>query len=269
MLTRTGMSVAEAGEYVVVVTSPMGEVTSRKVKVEVYPAPGITVQPVARRIVRGQTTSLTVTATGEGLSYQWRRGSLPVQGATSRTLSFPNAQGTDSGDYSVVVSNGAGSVTSEVVRLTVVVPPIMTMTSLPAAIVGQPYSVPLTGAREPTRFVMTGLPRGLAVAKSGMELVGRAQQAGIFPLRVQGSNAAGTSAAVVALVRSYQNRWRRRWGGEGKHGVLVKAIYMRLDNGCSDWCVGLGSNEISVKCSCIRNQPLSSVRTGGLKVFGN
>jgi DNA-binding beta-propeller fold protein YncE len=219
VLTRTGMSVAEAGEYVVVVTSPMGEVTSRKVKVEVYPAPGITVQPVARRIVRGQTTSLSVTATGEGLSYQWRRGSLPVQGATSRTLSFPNAQGTDSGDYSVVVSNGAGSVTSEVVRLTVVVPPIMTMTSLPAAIVGQPYSVPLTGAREPTRFVMTGLPRGLAVAKSGMELVGRAQQAGIFPLRVQGSNAAGTSAAVTMFLEVK----RFPQGAEGVYeGVLPR-----------------------------------------------
>ncbi len=200
VLTRTGMSLEEAGNYVVVVTSPMGVATSRTAEVEVYPAPGITVQPVARRIVRGQTTSLTVTATGEGLSYQWRRGSLAVQGATSRTLSFPNAQGTDSGDYSVVVSNGAGSLTSEVVRLTVTVPPIMTMTSLPAAIVGQSYSVPLTGAQEPTRFVISGLPKGLGVAKSGMELAGRAQQAGIFPLRVQGSNAAGTSTAVTIFL---------------------------------------------------------------------
>lgn len=219
VLTRTGMSLGEAGEYVVVVTSPMGGATSRTAEVEVYPAPGITVQPLARRIVRGQTTSLTVTATGEGLSYQWRRGSLPVQGATSRTLSFPNAQGTDSGDYSVVVSNGAGSVTSEVVRLTVVVPPIMTMTSLPAAIVGQPYSVSLTGAREPTRFVMTGLPRGLAVAKSGMELAGRAQQSGIFPLRVQGSNTAGTSAAVTIFLEVK----RFPQGAEGVYeGVLPR-----------------------------------------------
>jgi hydroxypyruvate reductase len=58
------MSLEEAGNYVVVVTSPMGVATSRTAEVEVYPAPGITVQPVARRIVRGQTTSLTVTATG-------------------------------------------------------------------------------------------------------------------------------------------------------------------------------------------------------------
>jgi hypothetical protein len=91
-------------------------------------------------------------------------------------------------------------VTSEVVKLTVVVPPIMTMTSLPAAIVGQSYSVPLTGAQEPTRFVISGLPRGLAVAKNGMELAGRAQQAGIFQLRVQGSNSAGTSAAVTVFM---------------------------------------------------------------------
>lgn len=219
VLTRRGVSLAEAGDYEVVVTNSMGAVTSRKVEVQVYPAPAITVQPVSRRIIRGQTTWLGVTATGEGLSYQWRRGSLAVQGATGRTLSFPNAQGTDSGDYSVVVSNGAGSVTSEVVRLTVVVPPIMTMTSLPAAIVGQLYQVPLTGAQEPTKFVISGLPKGLAVAKSGMELAGRALQSGIFPLKVQGSNAAGTSAAVTIFLEVK----RFPQGAEGVYeGVLPR-----------------------------------------------
>ena len=200
VLNVESMTAALAGEYEVMVTSAMGQVSSRRALVEVYPAPQITVQPVGRRINRGQSTSLSVTASGQGLSYQWMRGNLSVQGATERTLAFPGAQGTDSGVYSVVVSNGAGSVRSEAVELTVVVPPVMTQSSLPAAIVGQAYTAPLTAANGPTRFQVTGLPKGLAVAATGLEITGRAAKAGIYPLRISASNSAGGSAAVTVFL---------------------------------------------------------------------
>ena len=75
------------------------------------------------------TAFFTVTASGTApLSYQWRfngtnlvNGSQ-VSGSTSPTLSILNAQPTNAGSYSVVVTNAAGSVTSAVAVLSVIVP---------------------------------------------------------------------------------------------------------------------------------------------------
>jgi hypothetical protein len=63
-----------------------------------------------------------VTASGdEPLSYQWRRDGLEVAGATEATLSLVEARLSDAGTYSVVVSNPAGSVTSDPAEVTVLV----------------------------------------------------------------------------------------------------------------------------------------------------
>lgn len=199
LLSRSAASVDHAGDYKVVVTNGNGTKTSRTAKVEVYPVPVITAQPIARKVNQGQSTSLSVTATGAGVSYQWMRGGQPVQGARDRILSFPSAQGLDAGNYSVVVSNGAGSVTSEVVTLTVVLPPTVMMTSLPAAIVGQIYTAPLTGTQEPTRFSVTGLPKGMKLSADNLHLSGKAAVSGIFLVKVIAFNSAGSSGAAVTL----------------------------------------------------------------------
>ncbi len=89
-------------------------------------APNILTQPANQTVNSGQTATLTVAATGiPAPNYQWLRSGTNVSGATSATLSIPNAQVSDSGTYSVLVSNGAGSVTSIAVTLTVN-PPINT-----------------------------------------------------------------------------------------------------------------------------------------------
>jgi len=46
------------------------------------------------------------------LSYQWRFNSTNIIGATNDSYSLANVQLTNGGDYSVVVSNTAGTVTS-------------------------------------------------------------------------------------------------------------------------------------------------------------
>jgi DNA-binding beta-propeller fold protein YncE len=199
VFSRAVVSADDAGDYKVVVTNGNGTATSRTAKVEVYPVPVITVQPVPRKVNQGQSTSLSVTATGTGIKYQWMRGGLPVQGAEDRTLNFPSAQGVDAGNYSVVVSNGAGSETSGVVALTVVLPPSVTMTNLPAAIVGQNYTAPLIGTQEPTRFSVTGLPKGLKLSGDNLHLSGKAAVSGIFLLKIIAFNYAGSSGTAVTV----------------------------------------------------------------------
>lgn len=58
----------------------------------------------------GQTVTLTATADGtQPFSYQWQKDGAPIAGATASTLTKANLQLADTGTYSVVISNSAGS----------------------------------------------------------------------------------------------------------------------------------------------------------------
>lgn len=83
------------------------------------PAPVITVQPVsANACTSGASASFTVTATGNDLTYQWRKNGVNISGATAATYTISNTNTTHAGAYSVVVSNLGGSTTSQTVYLT-------------------------------------------------------------------------------------------------------------------------------------------------------
>jgi hypothetical protein len=65
-----------------------------------------------------EIVELSVYAEGEGLSYQWLKDGLAIVGATARGYVIPDATlTTTAGNYSVRVSNAAGSVTSAAARL--------------------------------------------------------------------------------------------------------------------------------------------------------
>jgi hypothetical protein len=91
--------------------------------------PTISVQPVSKTLYQGQNTSFVVSALGTGpLKYQWRTNGVPlpnggnVSGATNTTLTITNVGALNAGNYDVVITNRAGSVTSSVATLNVVVP---------------------------------------------------------------------------------------------------------------------------------------------------
>ncbi len=84
--------------------------------------PSITVRPLSRAAVVGESVTFTVTAAGAAtLSYQWRRNGTPISGATGSTLALPAVALTDRGWYQVAVTNAAGSATS-VLHLSVAPP---------------------------------------------------------------------------------------------------------------------------------------------------
>jgi uncharacterized delta-60 repeat protein len=89
----------------------------------------IITQPASRTNVVGTAATFTVNASGTPvLRYQWYRQGMPltdsaqVSGATTTTLTLKHAQFRDAGAYTVVVSNDAGSITSEPALLRVIVP---------------------------------------------------------------------------------------------------------------------------------------------------
>ena len=102
-------------------------------------SPSIVSQPKAVTVTAGQAAVFQVTATGTApLGYQWQRNGVNVPGATTATLTINNAQAANAGDYRVVVSNGAGNVTSTIAKLTV--NPLVAAPS----IVSQPQAVTVT-----------------------------------------------------------------------------------------------------------------------------
>jgi glucose/arabinose dehydrogenase len=83
-------------------------------------APSIVQQPSPLTVSVGQPASFTVIASGTApLTYQWKKDNTDIQFATGATYSILETQLTDAGSYKVVVTNSAGSITSNAVALTV------------------------------------------------------------------------------------------------------------------------------------------------------
>ena len=126
---------ANAGTYTVTVTNSGGSVTSQGAVLSVLPAsaPVITTQPASQTIAGTNSfQSLSVNATGTNpLSYQWYKDGTALSGATSAAYAVPGTAVSQSGSYTVVVSNSAGSVTSTAAGVTVPAPQPPTITTGP------------------------------------------------------------------------------------------------------------------------------------------
>ena len=122
----------------VVVSNSAGSVTSSAATLTVTSsasAPTISTQPANQTVTVGQTATFSVTANGATpLSYQWRKNTANISGATSPTYTTPATVASDNGaKFDVVVSNSVGSTTSNAATLTVSAVPIApSITTQPA-----------------------------------------------------------------------------------------------------------------------------------------
>jgi len=109
------------GNYSVIVTNLFGSVTSSNAVLLLTNAPpAITTQPQNQSVLAGQTATFSVAATGTPpLNYQWFFCGTNIAGATANPFTLANVQLTNAGNYSVVITNIAGSVTSSAASLTV------------------------------------------------------------------------------------------------------------------------------------------------------
>ena len=122
-------------------------------------APNIIGQPTNETVAAGADATFTVSATGiqttnaaDGsasliipLSYQWLKNGVALTDATNSSVTITNVERSDIANYSVVVTNLSGSLTSSVVTLTV--------TGLTMGFVGEN-----TGANGSLNLSFAGLP---------------------------------------------------------------------------------------------------------------
>ena len=106
------------------------------IPVPVAVPPSVTLQPVNMSVTEGQAASFSVAASGDApLAYQWQRNGADIVGATATNYAIAATALADSGvAFRAVVSNAAGTATSNAATLTVVMSvPVLTVTLQPAA----------------------------------------------------------------------------------------------------------------------------------------
>ncbi len=118
-LTLSNVLGGDAGGYSVLISNAFGSVTSQVATLTVID-PVILVQPVNQNRRLGQSAMFSMSAAGTApLRYQWWKDSVVLAQGTGSSLTLTNLQEADAGNYTAVVSNRYGSVTSAVAVLTV------------------------------------------------------------------------------------------------------------------------------------------------------
>ncbi len=205
--------------YTVVVSNAAGSATSNAamLTVNTVVAPAIGTEPAAISVTAGSPATFTVVASGSNpLTYQWRRNGIDLAGATSASLTVTAAAGDNGVLYTVVVSNAAGSATSNGATLTVntvVAPAIGTEPAAASVAAGGPatFTVVASGS-DPLAYQWRRNANDIAGATGASYTLAAAAPAdngAVFSVRV--SNAGGevlsadaaltvTAAAVAPVI---------------------------------------------------------------------
>ncbi|SFE98988.1 PQQ-dependent sugar dehydrogenase [Spirosoma endophyticum] len=114
--------------------------------------PVIAVQPTSKTVSVGQSVTFTTVASGNPTpTYQWQRNGVSISGATSVSYTVASPVLADNGaTFRVVVSNAAGSATSNEVTLTVIT------NQLPVATISTPATGTKYAAGDVISFSGTG-----------------------------------------------------------------------------------------------------------------
>ena len=158
-------------------------------------APSITAQPASASVVAGSTASFSVTASGTApLSYQWREGGTNISGATSASYTTPATSSDNNGEqFSVVVTNSAGSVTSSNATLTV------TTAAVAPNITTQPANATVTAGQTATFSVTASgtAPLSYQWRRNGTSISGATSASYTTPAATSGDNGALFSVVVT------------------------------------------------------------------------
>jgi hypothetical protein len=157
-------------------------------------APVITVQPsLSTSLSSGSQLQLAATATSSSaLSYQWSKDGVDILGATASTFSVAHALASDSGEYTVRVSNSGGSVTSAVVHVAIPVAQLGVFSKTPSsqtALIGD--SVTLSSWATVASGLMT-----FQWQKDGIDIPG-ATSSQLFIQITSGSDQGGYTVSVT------------------------------------------------------------------------
>lgn len=114
-LELPNITLADAGDYAVVVGNGIGSVPSNTFTVTALaPRPIITTPPPSQMLLVGDALALNVTAVGKPtLKYQWKKNNASISRATSDTYGVAAVTTANAGAYACMVSNSFGTALSD------------------------------------------------------------------------------------------------------------------------------------------------------------
>lgn len=129
------MQPVHVGNYSVLVSDASDSVSSALASLNLL-APYITAQPTNLVVKVSSNATFSVTASGAPpLFYQWQLNGANLANQTTATLLVANTQAAQLGDYTAVISNNFGSVTSAVATLNFLTPPTIVQQPQPVTVV--------------------------------------------------------------------------------------------------------------------------------------
>ena len=152
-ITLPGVNTTQARIKVEAVNNIYFDISNANFSITGCSSPSISGQPAATAACIGSPASFTVTASGTGLAYQWRKGFGNITGATGPTYTIPSVVAGDVGSYDCVITGTCGSATSNAAALTLATPAGITTQPTPqAACIGGSvtFSVVAGGSPAPT-----------------------------------------------------------------------------------------------------------------------
>ncbi len=157
-------------------------------------APSIIAQPVSISILTGQTATFSVTATGTApLAYQWKMNGTAIGGATGSSYTTPTETTSNNGaQFTVAVSNAAGTVISNAATLTV------TSTPVAPSITTQPGNQTIFAGQTATFSVVANgtSPLSYQWRKNGTAIGGATSTSYTTPTETTSDNGATFSVVV-------------------------------------------------------------------------
>jgi len=200
-VTLTNAQPVNAGDYTVVAANVGGSVTSAVAMLTVLVPPSIVAAPTNVTVAATGNAMFSVTATGTApLSYQWFFNATNVlAGKTNAALTVSNVTIGQAGDYTVVVTNIAGSVTSSVAALTVLLPPsIITHPTNLIAVVGADVSLAVVAVGSQLNYQWFNGPALVPGATNSVLRFNPASLTNSGDYHVQVANAAGSTNSLPA-----------------------------------------------------------------------
>ncbi len=199
-LVRNNVTIAaDTGIYTVEVSgSSCPAVTSSQARINVFSGTSITGQPVNKTACLGSPVNLSVTASGAGLTYQWRKNGTDISGETNPVFSISTFSISDTGNYTCFVTGTCGNILSQMAAIS---------KAVPVAISNQPVSsvticsgnnsyinlvVVATGSVQGYRWYKNGTPVNNSADVSGatsanLQFVNYALGAGTYTCKVFGA----------------------------------------------------------------------------------
>ncbi|MEP6663616.1 MAG: immunoglobulin domain-containing protein, partial [Verrucomicrobiota bacterium] len=158
--------------YFIAVDGVGGAKGSAHVNVSLGNPPVITIPPTNKSVILGSNATFTATATGSApLSYRWQFNGMVISGATGSSYTVTNTQATNTGLYTVTVSNLINVVTSAPpASLSLIAPPqINTQPLSQTSNIGSnvTFTVAATGTPSPSfQWRWDGIPGNIPGATS-------------------------------------------------------------------------------------------------------